>query len=82
MSPTAHLGGEAGRILTVEHAVEHGDVRTARLLERLGLLTPQVIGSAKVEDLEVQRKELESARAEARWFAELREITSLGGGPT
>ncbi len=65
---------------TVEHAVEHGDVRTSlRLLERLELLTPQVIGSANVEDLEVQRMQLESARGEARWFAELREITSLGG---
>ena len=65
---------------TVEHAVEHGDVRTAlRLLERLGLLTPPVIGSANVEDLEVQRMRQESARAQARWFAELEKMTALGG---
>ena len=65
---------------TVEHAVENGDVRTSlRLLERLGLLTPPVIGSSNVEDLEVQRMCQESARAESRWFAELEQITALGG---
>ena len=65
---------------TVEHAVANGDVRTAlRLLERLGLLTPPVIGSNKVEDLEVQRMRQENARAESRWFAELEKMTALGG---
>ena len=67
---------------TVEHAVENGDVRTAlRLLERLGPLTPPVIGSSNVEDLEVQRMRNESARAESRWFAELEKMTAMGGNP-
>ena len=74
------LTGQA--VETVEHAVANGDVRTSfRLLERLGLLTPPVIGSDDVEDLEVQRMRQESARAESRWFAELQKMTAMGGNP-